>query len=156
MNTLEKYLRMPLSLYEIGDVLTNLPTPRRRLFNIIVAVSGLTPNTVRMILSPTPGGYMPPPEIRSKIAKALKRDVDILFPEDRRQSGSLFELYSGLPAKKIELHQFIDLLSRSTRAAPKTVHKWLRQNKVPKKGSRIDIARAIGVPINQLFPDEKG
>lgn len=156
MNTLEKYLRMPLSLYEIGEVLTNLPTPRRRLFNLIVAVSGLTPNTVRMILSPTPDGYMPSAEIRGKIAKALRKDVDILFPEDRRQPGSIFELYSGLPAKKIELHQFIDLLSHATRAAPKTVRKWLGQNKVPKKGTRKDIARAIGVSIIQLFPEEKG
>lgn len=156
MNTLEKYLRMPLSLYEIGDVLTNLPTPRRRLFNLLIAISGLSPNTVRMILSPTANGYMPSIEIRSKIAKALRKDVDILFPEDKRQHGSIFELYSSLSAKKIELHQFIELLSQTTRAAPKTVRKWLKQKKVPKKGSRKDIARAIGVSIFQLFPDEKG
>ena len=156
MNTLEKYLRMPLSLYEIGDMLTNLPTPRRRLFNLIVAVTGLTPNTVRMILSPTPNGYIPSSEIKRKIAKALRKDVNTLFPENRRQSGSIFELSSALPAKKIEFHQFIDLLSRITKAAPKTVRKWLSQNKVPKKGIRKDIARTIGVSIIQLFPEEKG
>lgn len=156
MNVLDKYLRMPLSLYEIGDALAVLPTPRRRLFNLIVAVSGLTPNTVKMILSNTAEGYVPAIEIRKRISKALGKNTDELFAEDRSQDGSMFRLYKGLSAKKIELHQLVRLLSQATRASPKTVRKWLRQHNVPKRVARKEIANALGMPITQLFPQEEG
>lgn len=83
-------------------------------------------------------------------------DIEVLFPENRRQEGSLVDLYIKRSAKKIELHQFIKLLSQATRASPKTIRKWLKQRKVPNKIARKDIARAIGMSIVQLFPQEEG
>lgn len=156
MNTLEKYLRMPLSLYEIGDVLTTLPSPRKQLFNLLVAVTGLAPNTVKMILCSTKAGFIPPRETCRKIAKALCKSEEALFPEDRTQKGSLVDLYTSLSAKKVELHQFVNMISISTRASPKTVRKWLKQRRVPGRTARKDIARAIGVSIVKLFPQEDG
>lgn len=152
MSTIDKYLRMPLTLFEMGEMISNLPSPRKRFFQIILAVSGLSPNTVKMILCSTQTGIYPRVAVCKKIAKALGKDESVLFPSERIQSGSLVDTYRQLSAKKVEMHQFIDLLSTATRASPKTVRKWLKRQKVPSNVARRDIAKVIGASIEQLFP----
>lgn len=149
-------LRMPLSLFEMADEIRDIPSPRKRFFQFIVAVSGLTPNTVKMILCSTSVGIYPKEDIRNKIAKALGTDVRILFPEKRRQSGSIVSIYSGLSSKKVDFHRFIRLLSETTGSSVKTVRKWLKARRVPGNFAKKEIARVIGVSIIQLFPRHEG
>lgn len=149
-------LRMPLSLFEMADEIRDIPSPRKRFFQFIVAVTGLTPNTVKMILCSTSAGIYPKEDIRNKIVKALGTDVRILFPEKRRQPGSIVSIYSGLSSKKVDFHRFIGLLSETTGSSVKTVRKWLKARRVPGNFAKKEIARVIGVSIVQLFPRHDG
>ncbi len=152
MNALEKILRMPLSLFEMADRIRDIPTPRKRFFQLVVAASGLAPNTVKMILCSTRAGIYPGERIRKRIALALKKDVNALFPADRLQAGSIADVYSGLPSKKIDYHRFVCLLSDATHLSRKTVWKWLKIRRVPTNSAKARIAGLIGVSITQLFP----
>lgn len=154
MAFMEKYLRMPMSLYAIGDALTTLPSPRKRLFNLILSATGLKPNTVKMILCSTDSGYTPSAEVKRSISRALGKSAEMLFPEDRRRAGSLVDLYKKRSSKKLELHLFLNLLSKPARASPKTVRRWLVERRVPDTEIREDISKVIGVSILQLFPPE--
>lgn len=145
-----------MSLYEIGDALSNLPAPRRQFFNKIVAVSGLSPNSVKMLLCSTQAGYVPGKTVRKKIAVAINRNESILFPEDRKQYGSIVYIYQNLSTQKTELQHFIKKVAQATRASPKTVRKWLKQRRVPSGYVRKRIAEAISMSIVQLFPQEEG
>lgn len=149
-------LRMPLSLFEMADEIRDIPSPRKRFFQFIVVVTGLTPNTVKMILCSTSAGIYPKKDIRNKIAKALGTDALILFPEKRRQVGSIVSIYSGLSPKKVDFHRFIELLSETTGSSVKTVRKWLKARRVPANFAKKEIAKVIGVSIVQLFPLHEG
>lgn len=156
MEKLEDILLMPLSLYKMGDIVDRISSPRRQLFQLIVKVSGLTPNTVKMILCATSAGMNPREEICKKIARQLGRNADTLFPEVRGQPGSLVYLYQHLPGYKVEKKTLIDLLSQATGVKAKTVKEWLKNRRVPSYLARYRIAEAIGVSIVQLFPLEEG
>lgn len=156
MNYLENFLRMPLSLFELADRIKDIPSPRKRLFQLVVTISGLTPNTVKMILSPSSSGIYPSEPIRERIAAFMKVDVNRLFPADRQQRGSIVDIYSNLPQKNIEYLRFVNLLCEVSHSRRKTVKKWLRTRRVPKSSARYAIAQVIGVSISQLFPLQEG
>lgn len=156
MNHLEGFLRMPLSLFEMADRIKVIPSPRKRLFHQLVTTTGLSPNTVKMILCPTTSGIYPKKRIRHKIAEFMGMDVNQLFPADRTQTGSIVDVYLRLSPNGIEFKNFIFLLSLATHSKQKTVRKWLKARKVPMQGARIAIAQVIGVSISQLFPLEEG
>lgn len=151
MSTLEDTLRMPLSLFEMADRIKNIPSPRKRLFQLIVTVSGLAPNTVKMILCSTSSGSYPKEEICKRIAKALNTDIKVLFPTDRLQAGSIVNVYLRLSSKKTDYHRFVGMLSNATCASRKTVMKWLKARRIPQKYAKYAIAEAIGVSISQIF-----
>lgn len=153
---MEGYLRMPLSLFEMADKIKSIPSPKRSFFQCIVSISGLTPNTVKMILCHTPSAFYPNEDICRQIAKSLKIDVGKLFPLNRLQSGSIADLYFHISSKGTEYHKFIVLLSEATHSKPKTVKKWLKSRRVPTRAAQYAIAQAIGVSISQLFPQEVG
>lgn len=152
MNYLENFLRMPLSLFELADRIRDIPSPRKRLFQLVVTISGLTPNTVKMILSPSSSGIYPSENICEKIAAFMKMDVKRLFPADRQQRGSIVDIYSHLPKKNIEYLRFVNLLCEASHSRRKTVKKWLKARRVPRSSARYAIAQVIGVSITQLFP----
>lgn len=152
MKDIEKYLRLPLTLFEIGDVLAALPSPRKRFFHHIISVSGLSPNTVKMILCYSDAGIYPSIYVQRKIAKALKGDISTLFPEKRTQENSIADIYQKLSSKRTEYEQFLILLSTATDTHIKTVKKWLSKRSVPKAYNQRRIARVIGVSIHKLFP----
>ena len=130
MEYLGLYIDDAMSLYEIGKLLKALPSPRRQFFDNIVAVSGLSPNSVKMMLSSTVQGYIPRKEIREKIATNLGKDVDELFSDDRKNESSLYSLYIRLKARKVEYNEFVHILSKATGVTPKTVTKWLANKKI--------------------------
>ena len=66
MNSLEKTLRMPLSLFEMTDRIRDIPSPRKILFQQLLITSGLAPNTVKMILCSTASGVYPKRSVRWK------------------------------------------------------------------------------------------
>lgn len=152
MNYLENFLGMSLSLFELADEIRNIPSPRKRLFQLVVMISGLAPNTVKMILSPSSSGIYPSGHICERIAAFMKMDINRLFPANRQQSGSIVDIYSHLPKKNIEYHRFVNLLCEASHSRRKTVKKWLKARRVPKSSARYAIARVIGVSISQLFP----
>lgn len=156
MTHLEGFLRMPLSLFEMADRIKVIPSPRKRLFHQLVTTTGLSPNTVKMILCSTTSGIYPKRRIRHKIAEFMGIDVNQLFPADRTQTGSIVDVYLRLSPNGIEFQNFIFLLSLATHSKQKTVRKWLKARKVPMQGARIAIAQVIGVSISQLFPLEEG
>lgn len=151
MEALEKTLRMPLSLFEMADRIRTMPSPRKKLFQQIVAASGLSPNTVKMLLCPSSSFY-PKDSVRRLIAKAMKGEVKDLFPGDRLQAGSIANVYSCLPSRNIDYLTFVDLLAHITRSSKQTVQKWLKTRRVPSKYAREAIAEFIGVSNLQLFP----
>ncbi len=156
MNYLENFLRMPLSLFELADRIRDIPSPRKRLFQLIVTISGLTPNTVKMILSPSSSGIYPSEHIRERIAAFMKMDVNRLFPANRQQRGSIVDIYLHLPKKNIEYLRFVNLLCEASHSHRKTVKKWLKVRNVPRSSVRYKIAEFIGVSISQLFPLSEG
>lgn len=153
---MEEYLRMPLSLFEMADKIKSIPSPKRSFFQRIVSISGLTPNTVKMILCHTPSVFYPNEDICRQIAKSLKMDASKLFPLDRLQSGSLADIYFHISSKRTEYQKFIVLLSEAAHSKPKTVRKWLKSRRVPTSTAQYAIAQVIGVSISQLFPQEVG
>lgn len=153
MNSLEKTLRMPLSLFEMADRIKDIPSPRKTLFHQLVIASGLAPNTVKMILCSTKSGLYPKRSVRKRIAKAMNRDVKILFPDDRLQKGSIVNVYSCLPSKNGDFQRFVRLLSEATHSSRTTVMRWLKTRRISSEYARKAIAEAIGVSISQLFPD---
>lgn len=153
---MEKYLRMPLSLFEMADKIKSIPSPKKSFFQRIVSISGLTPNTVKMILCHTPSVFYPNEDICRQIAKSLKMEVGKLFPHDRLQSGSIADIYAHISSKRTEYHKFIVLLSEATHSKPKTVRKWLKSRRVPTSAAQYAIAQVIGVSISQLFPQDVG
>lgn len=155
-NYLENFLRMPLSLFEMADRIRDIPSPRKRFFQLVITISGLTPNTVKMILCPTSSGIYPKEHIRKKIASSMKMDVNKLFPADRLQSGSIVDIYIQLSSKRMEYHSFIYLLAEASHTKQKTVKKWLKARRVPASSVQYAIAQVIGVSISQLFPLEEG
>lgn len=154
MNEKYSYVYQNLSLFEIGYHIRCLPTPRRQLFNILVAATGLTPNSVKMMLCPSKDSYLPSMEARDKIATTLGKPVQELFSADRLCVNSLCNIYKELSSKNIEYIEFIDCLSKGTGVTPKTVRKWLTHQRVPTQKVREEIANILGIPINQLFPDD--
>lgn len=156
MNYLENFLRMPLSLFELADRIRDIPSPRKRLFQLVVTISGLTPNTVKMILSPSSSGIYPSEHIRERIAAFMKMDVNRLFPANRQQRGSIVDIYLHLPKKNIEYLRFVNLLCEASHSHRKTVKKWLKVRNVPRSSARYKIAEFIGVSISQLFPLSEG
>lgn len=156
MNYLENFLRMPLSLFELADRIRDIPSPRKRLFQLIVTISGLTPNTVKMILSPSSSGIYPSEHVRERIAAFMKMDVNRLFPTNRQQRGSIVDIYLHLPKKNIEYLRFVNLLCETSHSHRKTVKKWLKVRNVPRSSVRYKIAEFIGVSISQLFPLSEG
>lgn len=156
MNYLENFLRMPLSLFELADRIRDIPSPRKRLFQLVVTISGLTPNTVKMILCPSSSGIYPSEKICERIADFMKMDINRLFPSDRQQSGSIVDIYFRLPSRNIDYLRFVNLLCEASHSSQKTVKKWLKARKVPRSSVRYAIAKVIGVSISQLFPIEEG
>lgn len=156
MNYLENFLRMPLSLFELADRIRDIPSPRKRLFQLVVTISGLTPNTVKMILSPSSSGIYPSEHICERIAAFMKMDVNRLFPTDRQQRGSIVDIYLHLPKKNTEYLRFVNLLCEASHSRRKTVKKWLKARNVPRSSARSAIAQVIGVSISQLFPLSEG
>ena len=156
MNYLENFLRMPLSLFELADRIRDIPSPRKRLFQLIVTISGLTPNTVKMILSPSSSGIYPSEHIRVRIAAFMQMDDNRLFPANRQQRGSIVDIYLHLPKKNIEYLRFVNLLCEASHSHRKTVKKWLKVRNVPRSSVRYKIAEFIGVSISQLFPLSEG
>ena len=152
MNYLENFLRMPMSLFELADRIRDIPSPRKRLFQLVVTISGLAPNTVKMILSPSSSGIYPREHICERVAAFMKMDINRLFPADRQQSGSIIDIYSHLPKKNIEYLRFVNLLCEATHSRRKTVKKWLKARRVPRSSAQYAIAQVIGVSISQLFP----
>lgn len=156
MNCLENFLRMPLSLFELADRIRDMPSPRKRLFQFVVTISGLSPNTVKMILCSSSSGIYPNKHICERIAAFMKVDVNRLFPADRQQRGSIVDIYSNLPKKNMEYLRFVNLLCEVSHSRRKTVKKWLKARRVPKSSARYAIAQVIGVSISQLFPLHEG
>ena len=156
MDYLENFLRMPLSLFELADRIRDIPSPRKRLFQLVVTISGLTPNTVKMILSPSSSGIYPSEHIRERIAALMKMDINRLFPANRQQRGSIVDIYLHLPKKNIEYLRFVNLLCEASHSHRKTVKKWLKVRNVPRSSARYKIAEVIGVSISQLFPLSEG
>ena len=152
MNYLESFLRMPLSLFELADKIRDIPSPRKRLFQLVVTISGLAPNTVKMILSSSSSGIYPSEHICERIAASMKMDVNKLFPPYRQKIGSIVNIYSRLPSRNTDYLRFIDLLCEATHSRRKTVKKWLRARRVPRSSAQYAIAQVIGVSISQLFP----
>lgn len=151
MSTLEDTLRMPLLLFEMADRIRKIPSPRKRLFQLIVTASGLAPNTVKMVLCSTSSGSYPKEEICKRIAKALNTDIKVLFPTDRLQAGSIVNVYLRCSPKNIDYHRFVGMLSDATCASRKTVMKWLKARRIPPKYAKYAIAEVIGVSISQIF-----
>lgn len=156
MNCLENFLRMPLSLFELADRIRDMPSPRKRLFQFVVTISGLSPNTVKMILCSSSSGIYPNKHICERIAAFMNMDINRLFPADRQQSGSIIDIYSHLPKKNMEYLRFVNLLCEVSHSRRKTVKKWLKARRVPKSSARYAIAQVIGVSISQLFPLHEG
>lgn len=149
-------LRMPLSLFDMAEKISNIPSPRKRFFQLIVAVTRLSPNTVKMILCSTTTGIYPKQDIRNIISTSLGKEVGVLFPKNRTQAGSLVGIYLNLSPKKLEFHRFIDMLSECTGSSEKTIRKWLKARRIPRDLPMRKIAKAIGVSIAQLFPPYDG
>lgn len=147
---------MPLSLFEMADRIKAIPSPRKRFFHQLVITTGLSPNTVKMILCPTTSGIYPKKHIRHKIAEFMRMDVNQLFPADRTHTGSIVDVYLRLSPNGIEYQNFIFLLSLATHSRQKTVRKWLKVRRVPMQGARTAIAQVMGVSISQLFPLDEG
>lgn len=152
VNFLENFLRMPLSLFEMADRIRDMPSPRKKLFQLVVTISGLAPNTVKMIFSPSSSGIYPSEHICERIAAFMNMDINRLFPTDRQRKGSIIDIYSHLPKRNIEYLRFVNLLCEASHARRKTVKKWLKTRRVPKSSARYAIAQVIGVSISQLFP----
>ena len=138
------------TLFQIADELAELPTPRQRFFEFIVSASGLSPNTVRRILCATRSGTNPQSSTRVKISEAIGEPVDVLFPKDRCQEGSLVWEYYDHSNKHIEYAQFIEILRVSTDKEESTVRGWLSKRRVP-ESNRKRIAVALKLPIETLF-----
>lgn len=149
-------LRMPLSLFDMAERISNIPSPRKRFFQLIVAVTRLSPNTVKMILCSTTTGIYPKQDIRNRISATLGKEVGVLFPKNRTQAGSLIDIYLNLSPKKLEFHRFIDMLSECTGSSEKTIRKWFKARRIPGDLPMRKIAKAIGVSIAQLFPPPDG
>lgn len=156
VNYLENFLRMSLSLYEMADRIRDIPSPRKKLFQLVVTISGLAPNTVKMILSPSSSGIYPSEHICESIAAFMNMDINRLFPADRKQKGSIIDIYAHLPKRNIEYLEFVNLLCEASHTRRKTVKKWLKARRVPKSSARSAIAQIIGVSISQLFPLPEG
>lgn len=138
------------TLFQIADELAELPTPRQRFFEFVVSASGLSPNTVRMNLCSKRSGKYPRFSTRVKISQAIGKPVEILFPEDRLQEGSLVWQYLDKSNKHIEYLQFIERLRVSTTREESTVRGWLSKKRVPEP-NRKSIAAALGLSIETLF-----
>lgn len=54
--TYSKYLGNKTSLCELRKKLSALPSPRRKLFNYLISISNLSPNTLKQILCKTQSG----------------------------------------------------------------------------------------------------
>ena len=151
MNKIKQYISMPLSFFEMVDILSQLPSPRKKFFELIVNSTGLSPNTVTMVLSSTDNGFTPSEETRCKIAELLGCDVDELFPEQRNARGSLIHKYQALSSHKVEYQKFIRYIASVAEVSPATVKTWISKRRVPRLVVQRRIAKAMDRSIEKLF-----
>lgn len=152
-STYSKYLGNKTSLCELRKKLCALPSPRRKLFNYLISISDLSPNTLKQILCKTQSGIHPGIEQRKKLACALKTKVPDLFPDDRQDGNSLVNLYWSLPNSKTEYEELVSDLIRVTLCDRTTVVGWLYGRHTPHSSyARSQIEALLGVSITHLFP----
>ena len=150
-----KYVRDHLSLYEIGKLLYDLPSPRKRFFFRLSAISGMVPTSVQQILCRTASGRHPGTETQLQISKALNVPAHILFPENRLACNSLVDIYWRLPNTKCEFEELISDIRKLTFVSRRTVVDWIKGRCPPKAPkSMADISSLLGVSISNLFPQK--
>ena len=153
MKSYKKYVKAHRSLVELASILVVLPSRRTEFFNFVTRVTGLPPNTVKMVLCSTPSGVALSPSMMEKVAKAMAISLETLFPANRNANGSLVSIYSDLSHQSREYEELIYDLRRITESSRQAVISWLYGRNYPRPYSQRVIADFLGQPVISLFPD---
>lgn len=143
-----------LSIFEIFDYLATIPSPRHQFAIRISQISKLSLTTVLMMVSTTNCYLAPNMVAQQRIAKALSAPISELFPANKKCKGSLANMYRQKSSKKEELHSFINLISSICHRDYNTVMGWMKKRKLPHTINKEYLAKAIGIPVHKLFPNE--
>lgn len=154
MTVLERFISMQLPLFRLHAELAALPSPRMRFAQRVQSISGLSFNSVMAILTGSKHYASPGIDVQKKIAEAFNSSIKDLFPSEKGRGGSLAYRYTLESRKQEELNQFVKLLSAVTHRSERTVKQWMKIGRIPHSVNRHNIAVALGVPIQTLFPSD--
>lgn len=154
MECIDSCIKNQLSIFEIFDYLSSIPSPRRQFALRISQVSKLSLTTVTMMVSFSNGYLAPNVAAQKRIANALSVPVSELFPANKKSKGSLADRYRQISNKKEELNSFINLISVICHRDHRTVMGWMNKRKLPNTINKEYLSNAIGIPVHKFFPEE--
>lgn len=155
MTSLQEILQMPISFLEMIDLMHQHSPLYDEFMNTLYSVGEYEILSIKRIVSPGVSGTYPPLRKQRKIAKALKSDVATLFPENRKQKGSIVWVYKQYKQMPSAYKVFVDLLAKALHISEKTIRNWISSRQVPEASTRR-IARWLGSPNVSLFPSNDG
>lgn len=155
LTSLQEILQMPISFFEMIDLMQKHSPLYDEFMNTLYSVGEYEILSIKRIVSPGVSGTYPPIRKQRKIAKALRSDVATLFPENRKQKGSIVWLYQHYKQLPSAYKVFTGLLAKTLHVSEKTIRNWVSSRQVPKASTRR-IARWLDSPHVQLFPSIEG
>lgn len=152
MKSYMKYVKAHQTLVELAAILVKLPSPRTEFFNFLTRLTGLSPNTVKMVLCSTPSGTTLSQPLMKKVSKELNVPVETLFPANRAATGSLVSIHEDKSNQPLEYEELIEDILSLTKASRQAVISWIYGRHYPRPYSQRVIAELLNQPVAFLFP----
>lgn len=152
MKSYMKYVKAHQSLVELTAILVQLPSRRTDFFNFLTRLTGLPPNTVKMVLCSTSSGTTLSSPLMEKVSKTIGIPLEILFPANRAAKGSLVSIYAQQSSQPLEYSELIEDIRLITKASRRAVVSWIYGRHSPRSYSQRAIADLLCQPVASPFP----
>lgn len=149
-----KYVNSRQTFVELSMLLAKLPSRRVEFFNFLTRVTGLPPNTIKMVLCTTPSGATLSASLMKKVAIAMNLPIEQLFPQERLSPESLVSIYAQQSYRPLEYDELIKDVRQAADASRQAVISWMYGRHYPRPHSQRAIASLLEQPIKILFPQK--
>lgn len=150
MKSYMKYVKNHLTLVKLTAILAKLPSRKTEFSNFLTRLTGLPPNTVKMILCSTTSGATLLLHLKQKETKA----IGVLWKLSSLLIVSLRALWfhSILNYLILEYKELIEDIGSRTEASRPAVISWIYGRHYPRSYSQLAIAELLEQPVSSLFP----